>query len=317
VFASCFLSELSYRVLGNSLEVNATRPKVVARVSSRAAVVWLSLWLLGGGWAREAQAQPRTPRQDAASRQNAVSRQTQRRSVQPVISKEQVAGGWHWRLTTPHGPVHVWRPAAYQRASAGIVLYVHGYYIGVDKAWQIFHLAEQFKASRQNAMFIVPEAPQGPGERLTWDTLAALLQTVSRGLGQRLPRGHVVALAHSGGYRTAAAWLAYKWLDHVFLLDALYSGEDAFRAWIDTDEHRDQHKLILVGADTRQQGHAFIKGLSYARSLPSIPTNLAELKPRQRRARLLYLDSQYNHNQMIENGQLIPLLLRLTRLKRL
>ncbi len=38
-----------------------------------------------------------------------------------------VAGGDHWRIEASSGPVHVWRPAGYQPATAGIVIYVHGY----------------------------------------------------------------------------------------------------------------------------------------------------------------------------------------------
>jgi len=41
------------------------------------------------------------------------------------------------------------------------VIYVHGYYTDADGAWSEHDLARQFKASHQNAMFIVPDAPSG------------------------------------------------------------------------------------------------------------------------------------------------------------
>ena len=42
----------------------------------------------------------------------------------------------HTRLRTPNGAVHVWKPAAYDPSTAGIVIYVHGYYVDVDDAWR-------------------------------------------------------------------------------------------------------------------------------------------------------------------------------------
>ena len=75
-----------------------------------------------------------------------------------------LAGGEHVRIATKRGPVHVWRPAGYDPLTAGIVLYVHGYYTTSDKAWAEHRLAEQFAASGRNALFIVPRAPWRCGE---------------------------------------------------------------------------------------------------------------------------------------------------------
>ena len=49
-----------------------------------------------------------------------------------VVTSEAEAGGTHLRISTPTGPVHVFRPAGYDRRTAGIIVYVHGYYVGVD-----------------------------------------------------------------------------------------------------------------------------------------------------------------------------------------
>ena len=76
------------------------------------------------------------------------------------------ADGTHYRVQTEHGPVHLFRPAGYDRRTAGVVVYVHGLYTSVDQAWKDHRLATQFAASGANALFIVPEA-QSPlsGER--------------------------------------------------------------------------------------------------------------------------------------------------------
>src|SRR5688572_27928889 len=52
------------------------------------------------------------------------------------LTHERLHGGEHWRFETWNGPVHVWRPSGYDPATAGTVLYVHGYYTDVDKAWR-------------------------------------------------------------------------------------------------------------------------------------------------------------------------------------
>jgi hypothetical protein len=80
--------------------------------------------------------------------------------------EDTVLGGRHWRIKTAQGAVHVWVPADYDRETAGTVVYVHGYYTDADGAWQEHELARQFKASRQNAMFVVPDAPSGNDEHV-------------------------------------------------------------------------------------------------------------------------------------------------------
>jgi hypothetical protein len=228
-----------------------------------------------------------------------------------------VAGGLHWRLTTARGPVHVWRPSAYRAQSGGIVLYLHGYNIRVDQAWDTFKLAEQFRASQQNAIFVVPEAPTSTGEDLPWPDLGSLLRAVAHGTRLRLPRGHVVALGHSGAFRTLAAWLQHKWLDHVILLDALYAHEAIFEHWLASDPKREQHKMVIVASDTRANSEAFVGRFRFAARRKQVPEAFTDLTSRERHARLLYFMSQYRHNEMISNGKVIPLVLRTTRLRRL
>ena len=70
------------------------------------------------------------------------------------------AEGTHYRVQTEHGPVHLFRPAGYERRTAGIVVYVHGLYTRVDQAWREHQLAAQFAASGANALFIAPKRPR-------------------------------------------------------------------------------------------------------------------------------------------------------------
>jgi hypothetical protein len=235
----------------------------------------------------------------------------------PRAEPRALAAGSHWRLRTGRGPVHVWKPDGFRRPSAGLVVYVHGHNLQVDQAWDGFRLAEQFRQSRQNALFVVPGAPASGNERVRWPSLRELAREVSRQTGERPPPGHWVAIGHSGGYRTLVGWLEHPRLDHLILLDALYANEPQFESWLTEGPRARRHRLFLVSADTRGRTEAFLRRLPFARRRASIPDNPAALSRRERRARLLCLVSQYDHNQMVRNGKVLPLLLRLTRLEAL
>jgi hypothetical protein len=60
--------------------------------------------------------------------------------------------------------VHVWTPASFDRETAGIVVYVHGFFTNVDQAWRYHRLPKQFAESGINAVFIACEAPVGPDD---------------------------------------------------------------------------------------------------------------------------------------------------------
>ena len=222
----------------------------------------------------------------------------------PVRTRE--AGGEHIRLETAKGAVHVWLPSGYRAESAGIALYVHGYYTDVDRAWKQHRLAEQFAASGRNALFIAPEAPDGLAQQVFWPELDELLFEVRKQTGLRRPWGPVVAMVHSGGYRTAAAWLDDELIDDLVLLDALYGDEEVFRDWIGPGS---PHGLILVGADTLRWSEPFARETDL-RLLEQIPDRAEPAAGPER----IYLRSGLRHMDLVTNGKVIPVLYRMTRL---
>lgn len=229
----------------------------------------------------------------------------------PVRKKE--AGGEHIRLETKKGAVHVWIPPGYVSETAGIALYVHGYYTNVDKAWKEHRLAEQFRASGRNALFIAPEAPDGLGQHVFWPELGDLLQEVRRQTGLRRPWGPVVAMVHSGGYRTAVGWLENQDLEQLILLDAMYGEEDTFRDWIAAPDSGRQ--LIVVGADTLRWTEAFAREADES----GVATVVREIhagrfRERDSSARLVYMRSGLGHMKLVEWGGVIPVLFILSRL---
>jgi len=230
--------------------------------------------------------------------------------------EDTVAGGKHWRIKTSKGAIHVWIPRGYDRDTAGVVVYIHGYYIDSDGAWKDHDLAAQFKASKQNAMFIVPDAPSGKDESVFWPALTDLRKAVRRA-NIRLPSGPTVVMGHSGAFRTIRTWIDHKAVTQVILLDALYGGEAAFDEFIGTGKRAKQHKMIVVGEDTGMKSKEFAKKYAFALVRDQLPEATSGFTKKEKKAKLLYVRSQYGHMEMVTNGKVIPMLLRLTPLKKL
>jgi hypothetical protein len=217
----------------------------------------------------------------------------------------------HRRLETPRGAVHVWQPRLSLRAHSGIVVYVHGYYTDVDRAWREHDLRAQFARSRRDALFIVPEAPVSAADEVTWPSLGDLLRAVSAAVGP-LPDGPVVIAGHSGAYRTLISWLEYGPVDDVILLDALYGNEEDFAAWLTSTRDGEEHRLTLVTSDTRKWAEPFVGRFPGATSLRRLPARwgaerddaLVELRPRG-----------VGHMEVVTGGRALPLALARTRLR--
>lgn len=238
-----------------------------------------------------------------------------RKERRPPPTKESlVEDGKHWRLTTPHGAVHVWTPRRYRAKRASAIVYVHGYYVNVDQSWEQYHLATQFAASGINAMFIACEAPSGGSERVSWESLQELLTTVANSIEQEMPQRRVVAVGHSGAYRTLLAWLDEKELDTVVLLDAAYGEIEQYRRWVNADE---THRLINVGdLSTREwtdQLHALLPDSVVLDHFPSVEEGL----PREAsKARILYIRSSLGHFPLVTGGIALPMILQALRAPR-
>jgi hypothetical protein len=214
---------------------------------------------------------------------------------------------------TRNGVVHAWVPEGYRPRGAGIVLYLHGYYTDADQAFLDHRLAEQFRASRRNAIFLVAESPSWSGEDVWWQDLDSLLAEVAALADLHLPSGPVVAVGHSGAFRTILSWLPSERLAEVILLDGLYRGEDAFASWLAGAGGR---RLVLVGQDTAPRTEAWLAGRPDAVRRDRIPAR-APGADRDREAPLLYLRSQYDHMALVTSGEAMPALLRASRLKAL
>jgi hypothetical protein len=230
--------------------------------------------------------------------------------------EDTVAGGKHWRIKTSQGAVHVWVPPGYDRETAGTVIYVHGYYTDADGAWSDHQLAKQFRASHQNAMFVVPDAPAGNDDSVNWPALKDLRRAIARA-NLVLPDGPVIVMGHSGAFRTVMQWVDHRLVEQIILLDAMYAGESAFDEYIGSGKRADEHKLIVVGASTAQESAGFAHRYKFAVAREKMPDSVSGFTRRERNAKLLYIRSQYEHMSIVTSGRVIPILLHLTPLKAL
>jgi len=230
--------------------------------------------------------------------------------------EDTVAGGKHWRIKTTQGAVHVWVPDGYDRETAGTVVYIHGYWTDADGAWRDYELARQFRASHQNALFIVPDAPASNDDGVNWPALKDLRHAVSRA-NIHLPDGPVIVMGHSGAFRTIMQWVDHRLVEQIILLDAMYAGESAFDEYIGNGKRADEHKLIVVGAATATESAAFSKKYKFAVAREKMPDSVSGFTRSQKNAKLLYIRSQYEHMSIVTSGKVIPTLLHLTPLKAL
>lgn len=224
------------------------------------------------------------------------------RSAPPAaeVLAQRVAAGRHWRIATEHGPVHVWIPDGYDAATAATIVFVHGYWINVDQAWASYRLAEQFALSGINAMFVAPEAPRSKWSRIAWPSLGDLVDAVAGGIDIPMPAARLVAVGHSGAFRTLAEWLANSSLDTVVLLDALYV-DYGLLPWLRSSP---QHRLVNIVYETgrisnylhsRLPGTLRVDGLRRT-SLPEAP--------------IVYVRTGVGHWPLVTDGVALPLALR-------
>lgn len=217
---------------------------------------------------------------------------------------EVVALGRHWRLDTGNGPVHVWVPQGYDPATAQTVVYVHGYWANADEVWLDHRLPEQFALSGINAMFVVPEAPRGKWDRISWPSTQPLMAAVVAGIGAPLPKGRVAVFGHSGAYRTVIPWLADPRVDSVVLLDAAYVDVLPYRDWVRGAKTR---RFINVSIDTIRWSNWLHRWLPSTLTVTPFPRALTEA---MKAARVLYVKSDIGHWPLVTEGIAIPQMLR-------
>lgn len=213
---------------------------------------------------------------------------------------ELVAAGRHWRIETERGPIHVWIPAGYDPETAATVAFVHGYFVDIDEAWRDYRLPQQFALSGINAMFIAPQSPTAKRDALVWPSLNALIKTVKDSVDVTMPGKRLVAVGHSGAYRTLANWLPNETLDTVVLLDALY-GEFRFMPWVRANKQR---RFVNIAYETERFSEVMHRYLPSTVKVDGLPLDGFP------DARILFARTDVGHWQLVTDGVALPLALR-------
>jgi len=236
---------------------------------------------------------------------------------QPQATTDNTAGGNHWRFVPSkhHGAVHVWVPHNYDPATAGVVIYIHGFYTNVDKSWNERGLAEQFAASKRNAMFIACEAPSWGEGHVNWSSPNNLITSALEATKVQRPLGDVIVLGHSGAHRTFRRWLSYRSINHIILLDAMYGHTRRYMWWLGQNKSHAENRVTIVAQDTLAWAEPLWHRRKDMVALDQIPSSVEEIPKAKRNARLLYMRSQHSHMALVLSRKVIPMLLQLTRLQ--
>jgi hypothetical protein len=219
-----------------------------------------------------------------------------------------VAAGRHVRIDGPRGPIHVWIPAGYRADTGATILYVHGYWDSADTAWTSHRLPEQFALAALNALYIVPEAPIQQRTPINYPVVGEILRLVEDQTG--VPRGAALtaAVGHSGAYRTIQEWLDEPLIDQIIMIDAMYGDEPPFVGWYNASPRR---RLINVGWDTLLGTESISAKIPETVTIDRFPPSWDAWPAEVRRARSLYIRSQYMHMPLVTDGVALPFLLRL------
>jgi hypothetical protein len=124
------------------------------------------------------------------------------------------------------------------------------------------------------------------------------------------PMGPLVAMGHSGAYRTLIPWLEEPRLDHVVLIDALYAKVEPFAAWAEASP---RHQLIDLGEDTVRWSEELGRRLEALDPIyvDRIPPTDRGWPDGIRNHRVLELRAQYRHMTLVMGGIVLPMVLRL------
>ncbi|CAN5745659.1 hypothetical protein BH11MYX3_BH11MYX3_36090 [soil metagenome] len=225
-----------------------------------------------------------------------------------------VAAGKHVRIDGPRGPIHVWIPRGYHADTGATVIYIHGYFDNADTAWSAHQLPEQFALSAANAVFVVPEAPVAQRIAVNYPDLGELLRIVEDNTGVTRGAALTVAIGHSGAFRTLYEWLDEPLLDQLVMVDAMYGDEDLIINWYKASA---RHRLILVGEDTVLATESIAAKLPETTILDRFPPTYELWPAAAKTSKLVYIRAQYAHMPLVNEGIVLPSVLRILPIERL
>lgn len=220
--------------------------------------------------------------------------------------------------TGSKGHIWTWRPDNYNLSSAVTVVYMHGHDIDVtprgghyiDKAWKHHRLAEQFKKSGLNALFIAPEGPTDSGQSVKWTSLTDLLNKVKSETGIDPPQ-RVVTIGHSAGMFTTVYFRNDSRVIHMVSMDSMYgktAGTTVPDRLDEVTRLRSAVKITLAGgSDQNGKMKTFTESHPGFTEVSGYPSTLSS---EQKSAKYLWFNSTKNHCDLASGGQALPVILQ-------
>jgi alpha-L-rhamnosidase len=193
-----------------------------------------------------------------------------------------------------------------------LVFWFHGWHNNVDTALRYYGLADQFAASKRQAVMVLPEAARNAadsyGGKMGQEGMFRLLVAdVMQELREKgiVPRGavpeHVALAGHSGAYLVIADILdkGRQPVDEVFLFDALYGHVDTFLPWAVEEKHHFVHWFTNTGYGPDKMSDTMmlrLKGIGVSYKLVEEGALTPEII---RSTRILFIHSPRQHNDII------------------
>jgi hypothetical protein len=176
-------------------------------------------------------------------------------------------------------------------------------------------LGDQFRVSRKNALFVVPEASAEDVDPVFATDPQRLLEEVTRASSLPIPDGPWVVIAHSGGFRTAAAWLELApRVREIHLLDGLYNALPAFGAWASGGTAEAPRRLVAYGIETADRGDRLARRTPGGVRRVGLPETPYAFTDAEKAAPVLAVRTIIEHMAMVTDGELIPFVLATTPL---
>lgn len=197
------------------------------------------------------------------------------------------------------------------------VVHFHGWGNSIKRAFEHYDLAQQFTASKRNAILIVPQGPfeardsfdgkmEDPGgfERLIKEAVATLKE---RGVIKSDEIGKIILSGHSGGYEAISSIVAWGGLTEnireVWLFDALYANTERFVVWFD---HHPNGRFLDIYTDhggTKDEVLNLIAMLE-GNKVPLYKGEESALKPKDLKNHLVFIHTELPHDEVMQHTEM-------------
>lgn len=208
------------------------------------------------------------------------------------------------------------------------VVHFHGWGNNITRAFDHYHLAEQFSASGKNAILIVPQGPYDASDTFDGkleDTngfarfMTETVNVLQNKAGLHHAKiGNIILSGHSGGYGVISSIVVCGGMnDHVrevWLFDALYGRTEKFASWFSTDKASRFIDIYTEHGGTKEETETLMADLK-KENVPFYFANEPEATPAQlEKNKMIFLYTTNVHDVVMQNNNTFETFLRTSHL---